>query len=89
MSTKEQTAEPPGEGGNTGPKAILSGWEHFNGFLDEPGLLAQLPISRRTLYNLRQRGMPHIVLPGGRRILYDLNSVLAWLRRHERSGGAE
>lgn len=53
---------------------------------DVAGLLAAVPVSRRTLYNLRQRGMPHIVLPGGRRVLYDLAAVLAWLRRHERGG---
>ncbi|MDA1278203.1 MAG: hypothetical protein O2960_29765 [Verrucomicrobia bacterium] len=57
-----------------------------SGLLDEGKLLAKLPVSRRTLYALRKRGLPHIVPPGGRRVLYSWDSVTAWLRRHERGG---
>ena len=49
---------------------------------DEAGVLRLVPISRRHLFNLRQCGMPHIKL--GKRVLYDLDHVLAWLHRKER-----
>jgi len=57
------------------------------GLTDIAGLLRQIPVSRRTLFNLRRRGMPHIVLPGGRRVLYDLKAVFGWMERYTRGGG--
>jgi hypothetical protein len=54
------------------------------GFLDQKQLLARLPVSRRTLYNLRLSGLPYIRLPGTRKILYDWDSVQSFFLRQQR-----
>ena len=67
--TDVSTAGPPGE----------------TGFIDEKGLLARLPVSRRTLGNWKAEGvLPYIKI--GRRCLYDWPSVQSALLRRQRSG---
>lgn len=47
-----------------------------DGFLDFAGLRTRVPLSERTLRNLLANGViPHIRVPGGRRILFDWPSV--------------
>jgi hypothetical protein len=56
------------------------------GIVDEKEILRQVPVSRRTLFNLRQSGkIPYINL-GGRRVLYHWPSVEAALLRQQRGG---
>jgi hypothetical protein len=56
------------------------------GFLDQKQLLVRLPISRRTLFNLRASGKIPCVRLGGRRILFHWPSVEAALLRHQQGG---
>jgi hypothetical protein len=56
------------------------------GFLDQKQLLARLPVSRRTLFNLRQSGLPSIPIPGSRKVLFHWDSVRAFLIRQQRGG---
>jgi hypothetical protein len=70
-SISEQTTGPAGD----------------TGFIDEPTMLARLPISRRSLFDLRKSGkIPFIRLPGGRRILFHWESVQQALLRLQRGG---
>jgi predicted site-specific integrase-resolvase len=56
-------------------------------FLSTDQLLADLPISRRTLGSWRKKGLiPYIKI--GRRVLFDSESVRQALRRREREGQA-
>lgn len=58
-------------------------------FLNAQQLAAQLGVSRRTLFNWRDRGLiPYIKLPGSRRVLFDADSVHDALHRQERGGNA-
>ena len=60
-----------------------------SGFLDFKGLCKRLPLGARTLRTEIKRGrIPHIRLPGGRRLLFDWETGRANLLRHQR-GGAE
>ena len=55
------------------------------GFIDEKGLLARLPVSRRTLGYWKATGvLPYIKI--GRRCLYDWASVQGALLRRQRGG---
>ena len=57
-------------------------------FLDEKQILTRVPVSRRTLFNLRASGkIPFVRL--GRRNLFHWPSVEAALLRHQSSGGIE
>jgi len=50
-------------------------------------LLAEIPVSRRTLFTWREQGLiPYIKI--GRRVLFDAESVRQALRRQERGGHA-
>lgn len=51
-------------------------------FLSEKGLLKKLPISRRTLYAWRLRGLPYVKIGG--RVLFDWVTVRAWMLRQQR-----
>jgi predicted site-specific integrase-resolvase len=54
------------------------------GFLSESQIIPRLGISRRTLANWRNKGViPYIRPPGGRRILFDWDSVRAALLRRQ------
>jgi hypothetical protein len=55
------------------------------GFIDEKGLLARLPVSRRTLGSWKAKGVvPYIKI--GRRCLYSWASVQGALLRRQRGG---
>jgi hypothetical protein len=57
------------------------------GFFTEPQILTRVPVSRRTWYDWKQKGIiPYIKL--GRRCLYDWESVRSALLRHQRGEGA-
>ena len=58
--------------------------KELKAFLDEKQLLAQIPISRRTLGNWKAKGFPHIKI--GRRCLYSWINVEAYLLRQQRGG---
>jgi len=47
-------------------------------------LQRNLQLSRRSIHNLRKRGLPTIVL--GRSVRFDPESVKRWLRSKERGG---
>lgn len=52
-------------------------------FIDESEALKRVPVSRRTWFNWRERkGLP--VIKVGKRVLYDWDSVRAWLLRQQR-----
>ncbi len=54
------------------------------GLWDVADLMRHVPICRRSIHNLRKRGLPCIVL--GRRLLFHPASVEAWLLRLQRGG---
>jgi predicted site-specific integrase-resolvase len=55
-----------------------------SGFLNESQILPRLGVSRRTLATWRCKGViPYIRPPGGRRILFDWDSVKAALMRQQ------
>lgn len=45
-------------------------------------LMVHIPVCRRTIHNLRKKGLPTIVL--GRRLFWHPPSVEAWLIRQQR-----
>jgi hypothetical protein len=51
---------------------------------DVSDLQRNLQLSRRSIHNLRKRGLPTIVL--GRSVRFDPESVKRWLRSKERGG---
>lgn len=51
---------------------------------DVPEFIRHVPVCRRTIHDLRKRGLPHIVL--GRRLFFHPASVEAWLLRRQRGG---
>jgi predicted site-specific integrase-resolvase len=56
-----------------------------SGFLSESQILPRLGVSRRTLANWRCKGViPYIRPTGGRRILFDWDSVKAALMRQQK-----
>lgn len=58
--------------------------QHDAGFINEATALSRVPVSRRTWYSWRRKGLPYIRLPGSRRVLYDWGSVRQWLLRQQR-----
>jgi len=54
------------------------------GLWDIEAFIAHVPVSRRTVSNLRKRGLPTIVL--GRRVFFHPGSIEAWLMRKQRGG---
>lgn len=68
MRNNIQIAEPPAATPSPGE------------IIDEKELLRRLPISRRTLFNMRERGrIPFVKLP--RRVLFCWSDVVEALRR--------
>jgi hypothetical protein len=78
-----------------GTKAALRAAEHLKaaeaqespanpGLWDIEQLMAHVPICRRSVHNLRKKGLPTIVL--GRRLFWHPPSVEAWLLRQQRGG---
>jgi hypothetical protein len=63
-------------------KSTLAAPADEGGFLDEQQILKRIPVSRRTWYGWRKKGLPFIRIE--RRILYDWESVRNWLLRHQR-----
>jgi hypothetical protein len=55
------------------------------GLWDIPELMRHVPLCRRSISNLRKRGLPTIVL--GRRVFFHPGSIEAWLMRKQRGGG--
>jgi len=54
-------------------------------FINEKQFLAKVPISRRTLWNWRKKGLiPSVKLPGGKRVLFHWPSVEAALLRRQK-----
>lgn len=57
------------------------------GFLDLAGLMARLPLSERTIRSEIQKGrLPHVRLPGSRRLLFFWPTVQASLLRFQEGG---
>lgn len=57
------------------------------GFLDFKQLCQRVPLSERTLREaIKRRQIPHIRLPGARRLLFDWETVRVALLRHQRGG---
>ncbi len=57
------------------------------GFLDLTELQTRIPLSERTIRSLiAKRVIPHVRLPGGRRLLFDWPSVKRSLLRYEEGG---
>lgn len=64
--------------------------EPVHGFLDFAGICARVPLSERTLREaIKRRQIPHIRLPGARRLLFDWPSVQAALARYQKGGTEE
>ncbi len=53
-------------------------------YIDKDALARHLGLSRRTIDNWLQRGMPHLKL-GARRVRFDLREIEAWLHRECRT----
>jgi len=90
VSTKYKTSAPPGaEPGlvinpdSTQP-AILAGQPNTEAFIDEPTALRRVPVSRRTWFDWRKKGLPYIRV--GKRIMFHWPSVADWLLRQQRGG---
>jgi excisionase family DNA binding protein len=49
-------------------------------YIDKAALAQRLGLSRRTIDNWMQRGLPHLKL-GTRRVRFDLRDVEPWLQR--------
>jgi predicted site-specific integrase-resolvase len=59
-------------------------------FITERELLEKLPITRRTLYAWRKRGIiPFIRKPGGKGLIYNWHRVQETLGRLEQNRGGE
>ena len=57
------------------------------GFLDFKQLCERLPLGERTLREaIKRRIIPHVRLPGARRLLFDWENVRAALLRHQQGG---
>ena len=54
------------------------------GLWDIDELMRHVPLCRRSIHNLRKKGLPTIVL--GRRLFWHPGSVEAWLLRQQRGG---
>ena len=88
MSKRLQTMAPPAA--NAGAlettrdqlKPIVA--PDAEGFINEATALTRVPVSRRTWYGWRQKGLPYIRI--GKRIVYDWASVRSWLLRQQRGG---
>jgi hypothetical protein len=52
------------------------------GLWDIPEFMRHVPLCRRSISNLRKRGLPTIVL--GRRVFFHPASIEAWLMRKQR-----
>ena len=53
-------------------------------YIDKKALANRLGLSRRTIDNWMQRGLPHLKL-GARRVRFDLRDVEPWLQRQCRT----
>ena len=53
-------------------------------YIDKKALANRLGLSRRTIDNWMQRGLPHLNL-GARRVRFDLRDVEPWLQRQCRT----
>lgn len=53
-------------------------------YIDKDALARHLGLSRRTIDNWLQRGMPHLKR-GARRVRFDLREIEAWLHRECRT----
>ena len=57
------------------------------GFLDFKQLCERLPLGERTLREaIKRRQIPHVRLPGARRLLFDWENVRAALLRYQKGG---
>jgi hypothetical protein len=57
------------------------------GFLDFKQLCERLPLGERTLREaIKRRLIPHVRLPGARRLLFDWDNVRAALLRYQQGG---
>jgi hypothetical protein len=59
-------------------------FERDGGLWDIGELMRHVPVCRRSVHNLRKKGLPTIVL--GRRLFWHPASVEAWLMRQQRGG---
>lgn len=86
MSTKSKTMAPAGGNASavetTRIELKADAPDTATGFLDEAAVLARVPVSRRTWYSWREKGLPYIKC--GARVLYDWPAVRAWLLRQQR-----
>jgi phage terminase Nu1 subunit (DNA packaging protein) len=57
---------------------------HDGAFLSESEILPRLGVSRRTIANWRQRGLPFVKLPGSRLLRYHWPSVENYLLRQQK-----
>ncbi len=63
------------------------GTAEANRLIEFPELLRRVPLSERTLREaIKRRQIPHIRLPGARRLLFDWESVRLALTRFEKGG---
>lgn len=97
MSTTIRTT-PPQSGNEAAPEWVrplieaavreaLAAHQTPGRFLELPELLEMVPLGERTVRAAIRRGwIPHIRLPGARRLLFDPVAVRASLRRFETGG---
>ncbi len=69
---------------NVAPQLAAAGEAKVNygGLWDIRELMKHIPICRRSVHNLRRKGLPTIVL--GRRLFWHPASVESWLLRQQR-----
>jgi hypothetical protein len=60
---------------------LPAGLANDSPFIDELEALRRVPVSRRTGFEWRKKGLPYIRV--GKRILYDWGSVRNWLLRQQ------
>ena len=73
--------------GITDPPGNAPPSEQPPGFLTLQQLRPHIPMCERTLrHHIKEGSIPSIQLPGSRRLLFDLRSVLAALLRFQRGG---
>jgi hypothetical protein len=58
--------------------------ENTAGLWSVNDLMRRVPLCRRSIHNLRKKGLPSIVL--GRRLFFHPPSVESWLMRQQRGG---